>query len=347
MGDVRKAKTLSSKVPVQYKHATLIEYLIGRYTYLDRETWLERIAEGRFQFEGKLASAETQLHQGGIVTYDVPAFPQPDANFDYSIVYEDEWLLGINKPPNLRVHGEGRYMMANLSYHLWYSHEPPYPEAKLINRLDTDTSGVVLFAKDSDTAREMGWLFERKQVDKTYLALVYGMPRRAKGVIDQPIGKVDNPKYRKKGRVPRSIVNAPKSRDAVTGYEVVETFSAEKPPILKRVNAQLGIGNWELDASRVTVSLVRLSPKTGRTHQLRVHLAWMGHPIVGDRLYMLDDERYVQWREARDSAEFADLQTRQALHSSETSFLHPMTQQRVTISAPLAADMQSVLDQLR
>lgn len=336
MAEIRKAKTLTSKVPVQYKHATLIEYLTGRYTYLDEVTWRERIGEGRFRFEGELASAETQLHQGGLVAYDVPPFPQPDANFNYSIVYEDEWLLGINKPPNLRVHGEGRYMMANLSYHLWYNHNPPYPQAKLINRLDTDTSGVVLFAKDSDTAREMGWLFERKQVDKTYLALVHGVPSQTAGTIDQPIGKIDNPKYARKGRVPRSIVNAPKSRDARTDYAVVGgPWTVATPNIAKlcgRVTGQL--------------SLVKLKPQTGRTHQLRVHLTWLGHPIVGDRLYMLDDETYVRWREERDSAEFADLLPRQALHSSQTAFIHPITKKAVTITAPLADDIQLMLDEL-
>ncbi len=343
MGEIRKAKTLTSKVTAEYKDKRLIDYLVGRYTYLDRETWLERIAEGRFNYEGELASAETALKQGGIVSYDVPPFPQPDANFDYNIIYEDEWLLGINKPPNLRVHGEGRYMMANLSYHLWYNHAPPYPNAKLVNRLDTDTSGVVLFAKDTDTAREMGWLFERKQVDKTYLALVHGVPEATAGVIDQPIGKVDNPKFAKRGRVPRSIVNAPKSRDAVTGYEVMDVFSAETPPILRIANGKWRMVNGEV---KTPLSLVKLSPQTGRTHQLRVHLAWMGHPIVGDRLYILGDDAFVRWREARDSAEFADLLPRQALHSDETAFIHPMTQQRTVIKAPLAHDIDALISSL-
>ena len=189
-----KPKRLHRRSLLTTETSSLIDYLVGRYTYLDRETWLERIAEGRFKYEGMLASAETQLKQGGLVSYDVPPFPQPNANFNYSIIYEDDWLLAINKPPNLRVHGEGKYMMANLSYHLWYNHSPSYPQAKLINRLDTDTSGVVLFAKDPDTAREMGWLFERKEVEKTYLALVHGVLDPPSGIIDQPIGKVENPK---------------------------------------------------------------------------------------------------------------------------------------------------------
>lgn len=332
----RSAHTLTSKISVKYKNLTLIEYLCRRFTYQPREKWLERIGEKRFLVDGVLASAETHLTQGAIVSYDVPPFPQPDANFDYSIIYEDEWLLAINKPANLRVHGEGRYMMANLSYHLWYKNDPPYPNAKLINRLDSDTSGVVLFAKDPAMAREMGWLFERRQVEKTYLALVHGTPEADAGIIDLPIGKIDNPKYAKKGRIPRSIVNAPKSRDAVTGYAVLKHFSTKPSPILTHKLSS------QPDNSH-TITLLRLTPKTGRTHQLRVHLVALGCPIVGDRLYLLDDEQYVDWRENRDKPHYADLLGRQALHSASTAFIHPITKEQTIISAPLAADIQLLL----
>lgn len=335
---------LTSKVPSPHKNKTLITYLTSRYTYLDRDTWLERIAEGRFTYNGERAAADTMLRQGGIVVYDVPPFPQPDASFEYSVIYEDEWLVAVNKPANLRVHGEGRYMMANLSYHIRNRHNPPYPDVMLVNRLDADTSGVVLLAKDRTTAREMMWLFERKEVEKTYLALAHNIPEPRDGTVDQALGHLKNPKYDKVGRVPRIGIHADKLKDALTDYSTQQTFRLPLSDYQNRLRLICEVsGNQEEDH---LVSLVKLRPKTGRTHQLRVHLALLGCPIVGDRLYMLNDERYVDWRENRTAPQYADLLGRHALHSLETSFIHPHTKKELTVSAPLAKDIQDVLDQL-
>lgn len=327
---------LSSQVTSKFRNRPILDYLSGRYTYLSRDQWIERIAEGRITYEDAPVTPETIVAQGGTVTYDVPPFPQPDANFDYTIIYEDEWLVAVNKPANLRVHGEGRFMMANLTHHIREEHVPPYPNLTLINRLDADTSGVVLMGKTKEVVREMSRLFEHKQIDKTYLALVHGVPNPSSDTIDAPIGYIENKKYAKTGRVPRSWVNAPRVRDAITKYEVSEQFAVQsKQPI-----ADYCVLFTD------TCSLLRLTPQTGRTHQLRVHLAWIGHPIVGDMLYMLNDEDYIDWRENRADPRFGDLLNRQALHSATTGFMHPFTGEYVEISAPLATDIQEVVNKL-
>lgn len=330
---------LSSQVTSPYRNRPILDYLAGRYTYLSRDQWVERIAEGRITYEGASVTPETIVAQGGVVTYDVPPFPQPDVNFDYTIIYEDEWIVAVNKPANLRVHGEGRFMLANLTHHIRNEHNPPYSNLTLINRLDADTSGVVLMGKTKEVVREMSRLFEHKQIDKTYLALVHGVPNPPSGTIDAPIGYIENKKYAKTGRVPRSWVDAPKVREAVTAYETVNS-------------KQLAVNSKEYGLSAYCslftddCSLLRLMPQTGRTHQLRVHLAWIGHPIVGDRLYMLNDEDYIDWRENRDDPRFGDLLDRQALHSEKTGFVHPFTNEYVEIVAPLANDIQLVLAKL-
>lgn len=335
---------LTSKVPSPHKNKTLIDYLTDRYTYLDRAAWLERIAEGRLTYNGKPASAATVLRQGGTVVYQVPPFPQPDANFDYTIIYEDAWLVAVNKPTNLRVHGEGAYMMANLSYHIRHNHQPPYPDLTLVNRLDADTSGVVLLAKDRDTARAMMRLFERQAVQKTYLALVHGTPSPLAGTIDLAIGHLTNPRYEKIGRIPRLGPAADKVKEAVTEYSTLHTYHlplagyADRLALVQAAGMAVGTDH--------AVSLVELRPKTGRTHQLRVHLAHLNCPIVGDRLYMLDDDRFVDWRENRSADRYGDLLDRHALHSLETRFIHPHTQKELTVSAPLAKDIQQLIDQL-
>jgi 23S rRNA-/tRNA-specific pseudouridylate synthase len=96
-----------------------------------------------------------------------------------------------------------------------------------------------------------------------------------------------------------------------------------------------------------TVSLVALTPVTGRTHQLRVHMAWLGHPVVGDRLYSLTDAEFVDWREHLDAPQYADWLPRHALHCVETRLTHPHTGVEVVMQAPLAADMQRVIEEWR
>lgn len=317
---------LSSEVPAPYKGTRLLDYLTRRFSYLDAATWLERIAEGRLTHNGAPADPNAIVQQGDVVTYDVPPFPQPPANFDYTIVYADAWLLGINKPPGLRVHGEGRYMMANLIHHLRHNHTPPYPNATLCNRLDADTSGVVLAARDGETLRAMNQLLAERRIAKTYLALVHGVPDPAVGTIDQPVGKVENLRYAKRGRVPRCWVDSPRGKPAQTDYRVLEIFTL---PENRRA------------------ALVELTPHTGRTHQLRVHMAWLGCPVVGDRLYMLNDEAYVAWRQDKTNPTFADWLPRQALHCLANEFVHPRTGSPVRLEAPLAADIQALVDTWR
>lgn len=306
---------LSSKVTAEYKNRPLIDYVSGRYTYLSRDEWLERFSEGRISYKGTVADAYTIGEQGAVVTYDVPPFPQPSVSFDYSIIYEDEYLLAINKPANLRVHGKGRYMMANLTYHLRNMHEPPYDNIAPINRLDADTSGVVVFAKNKKTARLLGRLLEARAVDKRYIAIVRGTPEPREGIVDQPIGDVSEQ------GVPRYWVDAPKLKPSDTIYQTIQT---------------IGFKNE-------MYSVVECKPITGRTHQLRVHLAWLGCPIVGDRLYMLDDADYVAWRKNREDERFWDWLPRHALHCIETAFLHPHTGKWVVLEAELAEDMRDLL----
>ena len=324
---MNKATTLTSKIPHAYHQQTLLDYLLGRFTYQTREVWLMRIAEGRFEYEGTRATAETVLEVGRMLSYDVPPFDQPLANFDYHIIYEDEWLLGVNKPPHLRVHGEGRYMMANLTYQLRYIHQPTYPTIAPIHRLDEDTSGVVLFAKESKMAGEMGKLIETKRIAKTYTALVRGVPYPPQGSINRPIGPQSDERIAGFGRVPRCWVDLPAAKSAITHYETVRTdlrHPLEETPLTELL----------------------LFPETGRTHQLRVHLAWLGYPLVGDRLYGLSSADYVQWREHPNDPRWADLLPRHALHCSRMAFLHPYRREVCVIDGPLSADFQHLLQQL-
>ena len=164
----------------------------------------------------------------------------------------------------------------------------------IVHRLDKDTSGVLVIAKDAATLADLGTQFRNREVEKQYVAFVWGRLRRHTGTISEPIGR--NPTHRKRMAVRQG------GREAITSFEVCE----------------------QLDG----VTMLRLFPKTGRTHQIRVHLAAIGHPIVGDALYGRGRTRpggaFIQ---------------RQALHAERLTFRHPHTGLRMSFVAPLAADL--------
>lgn len=308
---------VSSRVPPPHKQTPIVDYLANRFTYIPREVWQARVQAGTVTRNGEPTTLETTVAQADTIACQIPDYTPPEFDASYTIVYEDEWLLGINKPANLRVHGHGKWTTANLMYHLRHKHQPPYPETYLINRLDADTTGVVLVARDLETLRLMGELFLTQQVDKTYVGVVLGLPDPVAGVIDKPIGPVAGAKVKTR----HGVENMTKPREAVTEYRVLRPL----PP---------------------HHALVQLHPLTGRTHQLRVHLASLGHPLVGDALYQMNDEQYLAWCEGQYNPEPPLLLNRQALHCAETRFIHPRTGFPCTITAPLPDDLQTLIESL-
>ncbi|KAA3657492.1 MAG: RluA family pseudouridine synthase [Chloroflexi bacterium] len=300
---------VSSKVPAQFKQVPIIEYLAARFTYLSVDEWRERVENGRLTHNTLPCTTNTIVTQGDIVTYHMPD-PDKPPQLEYTVLYEDDWLLGINKPGTLLVHAKGRYVRENLIYQLRTYHNPPLPHVNLVNRLDKETSGVIMLAKDKETLRHMSRQFAIGDVTKTYLAIVHGTPSPASGTIDLPIGKVDAPS---KGN--HFGIDAVRGKTAVTHYETLHTCK---------------IHHGE------EISLLQLTPKTGRTHQLRVHTKALGHPIVGDKRYGIDDERI---REENGRL----LLERQALHCAATSFQHPHTGETCLIEAPMPDDIESFL----
>lgn len=308
---------VSSHVPPPHKQTPLVAYLANRFTYIPQKVWQERVLTGMVSHNDQPATLETTVRQGDTVTCEIPDYTPPEINTNYTIVYEDEWLLGINKPPNLRVHGHGKWTTANLIYHLRHEHQPAYPGTHLINRLDADTTGVVLVARDGATLKQMGDLFLGQQVEKTYLGVVEGIPDPPQGVIDAPVGPVIGTTTKTR----QGIGQVHKPRSAVTEYKVLRPLSSHH-------------------------ALVQLHPLTGRTHQLRVHLAAIGYPLVGDALYQMDDETYLAWCEGRYEPDPPLLLSRQALHCAETRFIHPHTGAFCIITAPLPDDLQNLIARL-
>jgi 23S rRNA pseudouridine1911/1915/1917 synthase len=303
---------VSSKVPQALAGLSLLDYLARRFSYLSVAAWQQLLQEGRIRCNERGADGTEVLAAGDSIGCDLPDFAPPVVNFAYSIVHLDPGLLAVNKPPGLRVHSGGKFVSANLMYHLRHVHQPPYPEAELVHRLDADTSGLVLLARNKAVLQNLLLQFQRGQVEKTYLAVVAGWPSPAEGRIELPIGAV------KDALVPRFAVDGFGAKTAATRYKTLHRFAGE-------------------------FSLLELHPETGRTHQLRVHLAAIGHPIAGDALYTMNDADYLDWR--RNPPAKAAV-TRQALHSYRLEFYHPVQRRRCALIAPLAADIAQFISQL-
>ena len=298
---------ISTKVKPPTDQVPLLDYMTARFTYRTREIWTEMIQSGNVLFEGEKTTVDQPVSAGDTITSIVVDPNPPTANYNYTIVYEDEDLLAVNKPSNLRVHGRGRYIHANLIHHIRHVRPDGYPEAGLINRLDANTTGLVLLSKSHEMLVKMQKLFQDRQIFKTYQAVVKGVPETDGGIINSPVGRLP-------------------SADGVYRYGDHPLAEKLKPAETEwRVMQQLANG----------FTLVELKPKTGRTHQLRVHMASIGHPLAGDAVYQLNDADYLRWCDDREA--FPDLGFyRHALHCWKYEFTNPITQKSMELIAPPA-----------
>ena len=263
--------------------------------------------------DGTPQKASYPVRSGEIIAISpLPAQPTTATPEDIplDILYEDDSLAAINKPPGMVVHPapgqwHGTVVNALLSYWGWQV-EAASLRPGIVHRLDKDTSGVLLVAKTRTALEALAEQFKSRQVRKTYRAVVVGCLPQHEGEIAFPIGR--HPQDRKK-----MSIHARKSRPAVSRYEVLESCRR--------------------------VSLVRLFPKTGRTHQLRVHLAALNHPIIGDELY---GSRRMEKTLPPGIRHFP----RQALHAEAIEFRHPQNQTMMTLQAPYPADFARLLLEL-
>lgn len=243
---------------------------------------------------------------------EVLPFAEPPAaavaqDIPLEVLYEDEFLAAINKPAGMVVHpapGQWSGTVVNALLARWgWDTEPGVFRPGIVHRLDKDTSGVLIIAKDVKTQDVLARQFKERQVRKTYMAVVWGHPSPKVGKIVLPIGR--HPVDRKK-----MAVQERSGRAAVSYYRVV--------------------------GETAELALVRLGLETGRTHQLRVHLAAIGHPIVGDPVY---GARSV----ARNVTLPVRLFSRQALHASTIELMHPVSQTLLSIRAPYPEDFTQLL----
>jgi len=275
------------------------------------------------KLDGRRVKASHHLRTGQQVSIVIPEVPRlgplPE-DIPLDVLYEDEVMAVVNKPAGMvvhpgRGHWDGTLASALRHYFEQLSQTAGPTRPGIVHRLDRDTSGAILIAKDDIAHSLLSDQFEQRTVDKTYFAIVAGEPDRDRDWIDLPIGV--HPYQREKMAVRHDHAT---SRAAQTFYEVVERLHG--------------------------FAAVRLTPKTGRTHQIRVHLASIGCPVLCDRYYGGRASLRV-CDVLPKSADESPLLERQALHAQSIAIDHPTRGNRLTFNAPLPADLEATLAVLR
>lgn len=267
---------------------------------------------------GVVAKKGQKVHAGDIIRLLTPQDFEPAVSTTYSIVYEDDYLFIVNKPAHLPIHPVGKYYFNTLTELLRDAGYVVKGKLFPVHRLDKETSGLVLFAKSKELAKQLQDLFLNDAVEKVYLGICFGNLSETKGQFTWPLKQISTAKLR------QIVVVAEDGKPARTEYELLAT-----------------VADGEF-------SLLKLRLHSGRKHQIRVHLAHAGIPLVGDKQYgpypNLFMKHYNSPLETATEIEEKLLMPRHCLHCSQLSFTHPSTGEKLFFRLDLPQDMQSFLN---
>ena len=319
--DELAGQQLRFRVGNNLKFNRLDKYLGGRFSCFSRTKLQQLIKEQGVNVNGHPAKPSHKLQPGDEIDLILPARELRELipeDIPINVLYEDEHIVVINKQPNLIVHPARGYKHGTLVNGLVYHFQnlsscPEDLRPGIVHRLDRNTTGCLVVAKDDTSHWKLSRQFADRTIKKTYIALIHGTPELDADVINQPLGI--HPSKREKYAIRHDI-----GKESITLYEVLEKFRG--------------------------YSLVKLDLKTGRTHQIRVHLSWLKHPIVADDMY--GGKVVYPWQiEDREAAPEEPIIARCALHAWRLEITHPVTNERMKFEASLPDDMQNLLDNLR
>lgn len=311
-------KTQSFHVDMPDKEERLDQYLASHSKGLTRSRAQEFIRRGYVQVNERHVKPSYRLKAGDCVALCIPAarpyFLEPQ-QVDFSVVYEDSSLIVVNKPPGVVSHPapghyEGTLVHGLLRHCGDFSGIGGELRPGIVHRLDKDTSGLMVVVKNDQAHAFLSAQFKARKVVKEYLAVVHGIMRGEQGIIDLPICR--HPLKRK-----QMAVTSSGGRSAITHWRKQEELGG-------------------------CCSLLLVSPKTGRTHQIRVHMSHAGHPIAGDPVYGF---KRTWWEKHFPVGE--GVVKRQMLHAGKLGFVHPHSREYCEFTAPVPEDMQRVLELLR
>jgi 23S rRNA pseudouridine1911/1915/1917 synthase len=322
--DEDNAKRVRLRIRRKLPGRRLDRYLHGRYPHLSRTSIQRLIRQGAVTINGQPTKPSYEMNGGDIVEMVVPEPEPPEVipeDIPLEILHEDDQIIALNKETGIICHPAhaqqtGTIVNALAFYASQLSHGQDPFRPGIIHRLDKNTTGVMLVAKTDEAHWRLALQFERRTVQKTYLAVVSGELNLDGDTIDAPIGV--HPVVREKFAVMIKENRLNIAKSAVTHWEVAERFRG--------------------------FTLVKLMPKTGRTHQLRVHMSYIGHPIVGDLMY---GGPPVSEHALTGEGSDRPFLTHQALHAWRLEFRHPISEQPMAIEAPFRPKFKRLMHLLR
>jgi len=305
------------EVPETADGTAVADFMAARFSYHDRAGWCDRIGAGTVTLNEKPCAPETPLRTGDRLSYEPDCRPEPPVDFNIGIVSDDDDLLLVNKSGNLPCHPGGRYF--NHTLWAWLKKERGLADFTFVNRIDRETSGLVVIAKNEAASLNCRKQFSGRKVTKRYQALVEAKEFPAEITAVGWMTADTASAIRKK----RKFIQGGAARP--------ETLDAESAETKFRLIKQCG-----------DIALIEAEPHTGRLHQIRATLLALGFPIVGDKLYGVDETLFLRFcKDTLTDADRARLRMeRQALHASGLSFRHPKFGRPVTIELDLPDDMQ-------
>lgn len=311
-------------IPEDHDPVRIDRFIASLFPELSRSTIKKLIAKNSISCDRfKALKASHKVITGDIIKITIPdpeEYRAKAENIPLDILYQDEDIAVINKDPGIIVHPAGNIVSGTLVNALLFhlkdlSGINGVLRPGIVHRLDKDTSGVMLIAKNDKSHRHLAEQFESRTTTKMYLSLVWGTLTKREGVIKRAIAR---------SKSDRTImVSGTRGRKSETRYSVREEFTY--------------------------LSLLEIYPKTGRTHQIRTHFASIGHPVFGDAVYRGRNGRLTSLTTANrtEAQRLLKLMPRQALHASEISFLHPSDNRDMRITAPVPDDIAGIIDIVR
>jgi 23S rRNA pseudouridine1911/1915/1917 synthase len=312
-------------VSTKGKEMRLDLYLVASGLGVSRSQIKKLVEEGMVLVDGKRVKPHHKLNKGDEVVclFEKPERPplEPE-EIPLNIAYEDDDIVVVNKGPDMVVHparGNLEHTLVNALLHHCgtLANTASKTRPGVVHRLDKDTTGLIIFAKTDRVIVGLAKQIERREMKREYLAVCWGKMHPRSGVIEAPVGRHQIDRR-------RMSVTPFSSKNAMTEFEVAERFDI--------------------------ASLLHLRLKTGRTHQIRVHLSYFGHPVVGDPDYggrkreiLLE----IGQGHAQAFQKILEIMKRQALHAYRLAFTHPLTAKEVSLEAPIPDDIKSLLSYLR